>query len=889
MALTQEKRNVLDSVFGLDSSTIMPTQDPQFSPDQENLERNLFPSSAAVPENLTQKFDSVDAARSVAAEQFKRKYGEITEAGEEPTLLTNPGGTIARSFKRSVYEPMKQLITSPIETGWNIIKLGSGLFEKGTQALLPEDVYKPIFNKPSYTIEYADALGNFYKERYGSLEKAKKTALTDPIGFLQDASMALGGASAVAKGFGSATGSLKLANLGDDLAKVSKVIDPISTALNSTSKLLRKGSEAADKTDPALKAAALQMDIDLPASAYVDDVTTPLLEGIASKSFSGKKLAQKVATAQDDLIKIADDLTVKAGKVDDLTAAGDILVDGFMKYQNKFDDLLDDLYAPINERASDVPGIMDNTVATLEDIITSKKDVLGKPKDLKFFQDIADDISKMNKPKNLTLFPDIADDISKKGNKITFNTLKKTRTQVGQMLKNKIDPFSTGNRTQLERLYSSLTDDMALSALQDSPELAKQLEIATNTYKTGVNKINSVYGKKLLKYQDQPSKIVKSLTSNNIPIEDIPRIYEMVGEEGTRVLQGQFLDNLFSKSKVSGKNIVSPNKLQNQLNKLGDGRLSAILTPKQVQAVNDISKVAQSFGKLDKITKGSQTAFLNRIVKQAGILGASTLAGTALNNPWAIAAGVGYILGQEGLSLFVASKLGQDILRQGLTSGLMLGGLMKVGAQLTGSPLTKATQQTMRITQQALEPKKDEENRAKVREIFGSEDEQRRKVRDIFQKRSQIESEGSQGPVADVPDMTFSKVSIPKSARLAKVNNNPGNLRLAGQKGAVQGKGGFAKFPTPQAGAQALYDDLKAKITGNSPAIRSKLGRDAETLAEVISVYAPKEDYNDPKSYAQFVAKKLGVSPNEPVGNLVSRLPELVKAFALKESSTKLS
>src|SRR4051812_24569306 len=51
-------------------------------------------------------------------------------------------------------------------------------------------------------------------------------------------------------------------------------------------------------------------------------------------------------------------------------------------------------------------------------------------------------------------------------------------------------------------------------------------------------------------------------------------------------------------------------------------------------------------------------------------------------------------------------------------------------------------------------------------------------------------------------------------------NANPGNLRLTPYQmtayGAIAGYGGFARFPTYQAGFQALQDDLHAKLTGHS-------------------------------------------------------------------------
>lgn len=123
-----------------------------------------------------------------------------------------------------------------------------------------------------------------------------------------------------------------------------------------------------------------------------------------------------------------------------------------------------------------------------------------------------------------------------------------------------------------------------------------------------------------------------------------------------------------------------------------------------------------------------------------------------------------------------------------------------------------------------------------------------------------------------------------KGGTLAEANNNPGNLRYAGQPGATQGKGGFAAFPTLEAGLQALRNDILGKMTGNT---RTGLNGNS-TLLDFANVYAPKADGNDPAGYAKFLADQLGVSVNTKLGTLVPRVDEVVSAVALKESSFRI-
>lgn len=107
--------------------------------------------------------------------------------------------------------------------------------------------------------------------------------------------------------------------------------------------------------------------------------------------------------------------------------------------------------------------------------------------------------------------------------------------------------------------------------------------------------------------------------------------------------------------------------------------------------------------------------------------------------------------------------------------------------------------------------------------------------------------------------------------------NNPGNLRYRSYHrnyGAVRGEKNFAKFPTYEQGFQALMDDLKAKITGNSAHIDYRAN---PTLLTYVRVYAPKDDGNNPGSYTQAIINSLpqyGLTPQTPLSHLAKLILE---------------
>lgn len=112
---------------------------------------------------------------------------------------------------------------------------------------------------------------------------------------------------------------------------------------------------------------------------------------------------------------------------------------------------------------------------------------------------------------------------------------------------------------------------------------------------------------------------------------------------------------------------------------------------------------------------------------------------------------------------------------------------------------------------------------------------------------------------------------------LAERNNNPGNLRFIGQKGAVKGDSGFAKFESYDDGFNAMINDLKAKQTGRT---KTGLGPNS-TLSDLINVYAPAADKNNPVAYSNTVAKLMGVTPDTKIGDLDTN--ELAKSMAAVE------
>lgn len=90
-------------------------------------------------------------------------------------------------------------------------------------------------------------------------------------------------------------------------------------------------------------------------------------------------------------------------------------------------------------------------------------------------------------------------------------------------------------------------------------------------------------------------------------------------------------------------------------------------------------------------------------------------------------------------------------------------------------------------------------------------------------------------------------------------NNNPGNLRYAGQPGSTLGPNGFAVFDTWADGMAALQRQIQLDANRNP----------GWSITDFVNSYAPPSDNNpNNANYANSIAAALGVSPDTTLGEL---------------------
>jgi hypothetical protein len=124
-----------------------------------------------------------------------------------------------------------QAVRHPLDTAGNVLDLGAGALRNAlptsvSSAIDKLDTQQGAANQRRMSAK-ADAVGQFFKDRYGSAEGLKTTLATDPVGAAADASAVLTGGAGLARLGGRVTGAAALTNTGDALATAAKYTNPL--------------------------------------------------------------------------------------------------------------------------------------------------------------------------------------------------------------------------------------------------------------------------------------------------------------------------------------------------------------------------------------------------------------------------------------------------------------------------------------------------------------------------------------------------------------------------------------------------------------------------------------------------------------------------------------
>lgn len=181
---------------------------------------------------------------------------------------------------------LAQAVLHPIQTAQGLGNLALGGVQKLIPGTQPQEVY-------------ADALGDFVKQRYGSFDAARDTLKRDPVGVMADASMVLsGGAGAVSK-LGTVANLPKLTTAGRVAGAAARAVDPLVATTQAARFAGRMPARVADASMRGTAAKAINSLIK-PKNRQFSYGRNPGLgiaqEGIVASDLN--ELAQKAAARQ---------------------------------------------------------------------------------------------------------------------------------------------------------------------------------------------------------------------------------------------------------------------------------------------------------------------------------------------------------------------------------------------------------------------------------------------------------------------------------------------------------------------------------------------------------------------------------------------------------------
>jgi len=584
--------------------------------------------------------------------EFKEALAERTP--EQPTVLgavketAKTFGEAVTNIPASAGQLAKDIgtaIINPIETAKSIGGLGLGLIQK----LIPGE---------QESEKLVNALADNYKERFGDLESIRQTFIDDPVGFMSDTAFLLLGSGAAIKGVGAISRLEQISKFGGGVLKTSAKVDPIATVGRGIQKITPEISISpfGKSVDKEVVSLAKKRGIDLPAAAATRSKTVQRIQAL----FGSEKFQGSISKARESLNKQFDKLSEVIPETS-LKAVGESVKEGFDNFKAEFRKKSQELYGAVPDDIKKIVADTSSTKSALESLTKKAKKSLTTREGQSRFNEILKEL----KPKEGKILTGVGDQKFKINPKIAYERLLQTRKDVGKLLANRADPITTGLKSELERLYASLSDDLNKTLTNNAPEALEQLNKANKFFGEQINKINSTVGKKIKNVE--ASQIANSLIKKNTP-EAIKSIKEMVGAEGVEHLQTSLIADTLNKSINRRTGFIDGKKIKTQIERLGRETVEELLTPEQLKSLDKVTAEASNLERIQKaisrgesVAQGSQTTFTAKISALFSGVGIA-----AFTNPQLFVGLIGAIITDKLAGRFFNSVTGQKLLTEGL-------------------------------------------------------------------------------------------------------------------------------------------------------------------------------------------------------------------------------
>jgi len=379
---------------------------------------------------------------------------------------------------------------------------------------------------------------------------------------------------------------------------------------------------------------AKEFGVELPASSFA----TPLKakgEQIVGEGLFGSKLkarAEKAVTDFDDSVTAIQRQAPTSGEL------GEDIVSSFAKTEALRKKAIKELYDTVEDMEKSLPinakikieatQAKDIVSKLLDQKKTALKTGIGSSTDVEMLQGVLKGL----------------------GKNTDLKTLRQTLKEVGDLANfNSFNP--TTDEKMYRRLYGSLKNDIDNAIKTQTPELGASLDAANKAFGEFETLRNRPFAKSVKKLGEagDVDTLADKLTKTKVSTNEVEQIYETLGEETTEKIQRKIIADIIEKAK-SPNGGFTPTGFSRQLKSIGDERLAALLSPKQIQVIRNIDKINQLIAKGTAMTHGSQTALIQQVTGAAKAVMAYGTGGASLG-------------AEYGLSRFFNTKMGQMFLK----------------------------------------------------------------------------------------------------------------------------------------------------------------------------------------------------------------------------------
>ena len=596
------------------------------------------------------------------------EFMKATNAPDIPAT-PQPQGMSLGGFGQNVLSSAKtNIIDMPIEAvkslGSGVMNVGKGLMGDVASGQKIENFFK---NLPEGIVQIVN-------QRYGSLDKAKETAYTDPIGVMSDIATLLSGVGGGLKlGTKIAGTGGKLARAAEVVGKVEKVVNPMTIPTKVVGTVAEKALAGAlrpfAKGVQQEKLATFQKAGIDPLAGMVNKNSLPAIaEAVAARGLFGGKIADKLEEIGTKMNEYANKAIDMIGVDTDKVKMGEVLSNAHKKARDLYYKTKDELFEGLNIKDINV----DISTPKFNEFITEQLDLAKKSgmktPELNKLQELAKkfigegteglseadavsmirqgiDPATINMAEKKFVPPTIGD---------AYATLKKFR----ERMKNPVGiTIEHGEHAIINKAAAILDGELDKAIVGVKPELASALGKAEDYFSQTNAKFSKLFGSQVQEAlaRGEYDNVAKTMLNPKVSVMNIPELFDTLGTEAKDVLQAHIASEIFEKARGT-KGIFSGRDIKAQINKYGITKLNEIFKDKPgiVQAMVDLQNMGEAVGTGTKMLHGSQTAFILRAIEYGKVLTAG--------NPL-LAAKV--ILGDMAFAKFISSDIGQKWMKNG--------------------------------------------------------------------------------------------------------------------------------------------------------------------------------------------------------------------------------